>query len=90
MSFNFSLSPEDLKKIDDWLHEVVYPPIVEEQKKNPNIAFLLFKDSKGREYPYEGAIGGGLTYHFTPTGLGTVVKVSYRDQELDLTDSENW
>lgn len=90
MSFNFSLSPEDLKKIDDWLHEVVYPPIVEEQKKDPEIAFLLFKDSQGRVHPYEGACGGGLTYHFTPTSLGTVVRVSYRDQELDLTDWENW
>ena len=87
---NFSLTKEDYAKIDKWLTEVVYPPIVAEQKKDPEIAGLLFKSSNGVEYPYEGAIGGGLTYHFTPTSLGTIVKVTYRDQELDLTDWENW
>lgn len=87
---NFSLTKEDYAKIDKWLTEVVYPPIVAEQKKNPEMVGLLFKNSNGVEYPYEGAIGGGLTYHFTPTSLGTIVKVTYRDQELDLTDWENW
>lgn len=86
----FEITPEDQAKIDRWLAEVVYPPIIAEQKKNPEMVGLLFKSSNGVEYPYEGAIGGGLTYHFTPTSLGTIVKVTYRDQELDLTDWENW
>lgn len=45
--------------------------------------------SKLKKQP-EGAIGGGLTYSFTPTGLGEIVKIKYFDKELDLSDYENW
>jgi hypothetical protein len=38
-----------------------------------------------------GAIGGEYTYHFTPTGVGTVVIVSRKPGEaIDLTDSDLW
>lgn len=43
--------------------------------------------------PYEdfGAIGGGFSITFTPTGLGEIVKVTvYNKYEIDLTDSDNW
>ena len=37
-----------------------------------------------------GAIGGGYTFSFTPTGLGTITVVKYLDKyEIDLTDY-NW
>jgi hypothetical protein len=39
-----------------------------------------------------GAIGGRFTYSFTPTSLGTIVKVhdELTKQELDLTDYDCW
>ena len=41
---------------------------------------------------YTGAIGGRWTYSFTPTNLGTIVKV--KDQllgdEIDITDYSDW
>jgi len=38
-----------------------------------------------------GAIGGRLTYKFTPTGLGCIQKVRCScGEEIDLTDLENW
>lgn len=41
--------------------------------------------------PSVGAIGGAVTYSFTPTTLGTVVKVKMEGQgEIDLSDYENW
>lgn len=41
--------------------------------------------------PSTAAIGGEFTYCFTPTGLGTIVKVKhYQGEELDLTDYESW
>lgn len=48
----------------------------------------LFAD----KWPYYGAIGGGLTYHFTPTTVGLVLKVTEAStgKELDLTDCESW
>ena len=39
----------------------------------------------------EGAIGGVLTYSFTPTGLGTVTIVKCAcNKELDLTEYDLW
>ena len=36
---------------------------------------------------YKGAIGGGLTYCFTPTSIGTVIKVKCAcGEEIDLTN----
>jgi hypothetical protein len=42
--------------------------------------------------PYYGAIGGELTYMFTPTSLGVVVKVKheYTGDVLDLTEYSDW
>lgn len=40
---------------------------------------------------YVGAIGGAYTFCFTPTGLGTIEKVTCADgTELDLTDFDTW
>ena len=38
-----------------------------------------------------GAVGGCITFCFTPTGIGTMVKVKSDDGgEINLTDFENW
>jgi hypothetical protein len=40
---------------------------------------------------YYGAIGGSVTYEFTPTSLGIVEKVKhFNGKVLDLTDYESW
>lgn len=46
----------------------------------------------GKEHPYYGCSGGGYTYHFTPTTLGLVVKVTNNltKEEIDVTDYHNW
>ena len=43
-------------------------------------------------FPVGGAIGGRWTYQFTPTSLGTVVKVidGISKEVLDLSDYEDW
>lgn len=87
--WSFQVDSDDEVKISRWLLEEVYPAV---------------RTSRGlasNEEIYEGAIGGGLTYEFTPTGLGTAFKVVYqagfdRDSgkplrfELDLTHYEDW
>ena len=41
--------------------------------------------------PYSGALGGKLTYTFTPTNIDTIIKVKCAcGKELDLTDYTNW
>lgn len=87
----FEITEEEQAKIDKWLEEVVYPPIIEAQLKDPRHAAMLFADDNGKiKYPYFGAIGGDLTYKFTPTSLGTVLVVESCGQELNLTDYGSW
>jgi hypothetical protein len=87
---NFQVTPEEQEKIVKWLRETVYPSILEEQKKDPRIAAMHFEDEAGYTYPYFGAIGGDLTYSFTPTSIGTVLVVESCGHELNLTDYESW
>lgn len=36
-----------------------------------------------------GAVGGGYSFHFTPTGIGTIIKATREDgYEIDLTEWE--
>ena len=53
--------------------------------------FSKAQDEK-RGSSYYGAVGGGLTYSFTPTGLGCIVVIKHESTgaELDLTDIDNW
>lgn len=48
---------------------------------------------KGKDLSvYTGAIGGRLTYSFTPTSLGIIEKVfdSVTNDELDVTEYDLW
>jgi hypothetical protein len=49
-------------------------------------------EAKEGHKPYYGATGGQLTYMFTPTNLGIVVKVEhcYTKETIDLSEYENW
>jgi hypothetical protein len=42
--------------------------------------------------PYYGCSGGVLTYMFTPTTIGLVVKVEhgYTKETIDLSDYDSW
>ena len=65
--------------------EVVY-----EQQKNNADPFIQSMISTGQ--PYYGAIGGGLTYSFTPNSIGVSVTVSHNvtGVEEDITDYNLW
>lgn len=41
-------------------------------------------------YPYSGAIGGGISYIFTPTSIGVGVSVEVFGQKMDVTDLDSW
>lgn len=48
-------------------------------------------DHKCELKEYSGAIGGRLTFSFTPTGLGVVTKVKCGcGEEIDLTEYNDW
>lgn len=93
----FTLTKEQDEKVKSWLHETVYPHVIAEQKayyeSNPqDRPSPVAQDCWDAGYPYTGASGGGLTYEFTPTSLGTVEEVSYSGypEKLNVTDYDNW
>lgn len=49
------------------------------------------EEAHGGKFPYAGAIGGSLTYEFTPTGIGTAVRVRCScGASGDCTDVDAW
>lgn len=88
---HFIISFEDMKKIQCWAIEQDLVALEEQKKsKDPMLhQILAFSDYK---YPYYGAIGGSLTYNFTPNSIGMVITVThgYTKAVLDLTDFDNW
>jgi hypothetical protein len=69
--------------IDAWLKSLI-----------PEIMTLQGKDANpfGEDEPYYGAIGGGVTYMFTGTGLGNIliVKEATTGKELNVTQALDW
>ena len=80
---SFSLNIAERKCISDWANSLV-PEILAKQGKIPN------EISQGE--PYYGAVGGGLTYSFVPTSLGTIIMVKEltTGKELNVTDALGW
>lgn len=76
----FEVTEEEHQKISTW---------------QANLHKKLIKEGKVTVvdgYPYSGAIGGTLTYSFTPTSIGVVFKVkdNLSGEVLDLTDYDSW
>lgn len=79
--YKFELTPEELVEVSEWSAEQD-AIIVERQRARGDQS----------DTPYYGASGGSLTYMFTPTSLGLVIKVEHglTKNVLDLTDYESW
>ena len=86
----FSLTSEQEHKLKIWLEEQE-KFLLQKQKNIMSESEWRDLTSNG-EYPYYGAIGGGIRYMFNPTSLGVVVKVEYTPtgEQIDLTDYDQW
>lgn len=78
-SFEFNKAEQGV--IAAWLKELE-PEIMAIQGPNP----------LGEDGPYYGAVAGGVTYSFTPTGLGDilVVREATTGKELNVTQELGW
>lgn len=81
-ALRFSINVAEAAVISKWLNELK-PRILEKQGKPP-------LDTNGE--PYYGAIGGGVTYSFTPTGLGDILVVTeaITGEKLNVTEALDW
>lgn len=91
--YTFTLTDEQTIRLCQWTAEQ-NRVAVELQKANPpeGAPRELLESCWEEGFPYGGAIGGSLTFMFTPTGLGVVTRVrdAFTHQELDLSDYEDW
>ena len=74
----FELSQDEMNKINNWVKEIHQDIIKTSDKDSLKI--------------FTSAIGGYITYSFTPTNIGLVTKIKEElsGKELDLTDYESW
>ena len=90
----FSLSPEQWARVAAWKKEVSVRAIAILEKRYEGVdederpIFLTSPMADGTEQAYYGAVGGGFTYTFMPTSLGTIctVKEAYTGEELVLDE----
>lgn len=76
-NMQFHMTDDDTRKMADWLID-----------HNPKCRF--YDDGTQVSNPM-GAIGGRLTYKFTPTGVGLAIVVECAcGESVDLTDYESW
>jgi hypothetical protein len=93
MTVMFGLDYDQSVKLDAWLDQHT-TALAAAQLRDPELApHVTVRDGKAQ--PYLGAIGGGLTYAFTPTGLGVVVRATFcqgtpLEATIDLTDYGSW
>jgi hypothetical protein len=95
----FEVTSEQSSKIRAWTEEqdalvveaqktkilaLIQDPATDEKKK-------VELEAKLDLLPYYGAIGGSVTYCFTPTSLGIVLKVRHTNgAELNVSDYDEW
>jgi len=75
----FNLNTQQYAKLNKWKQ-------VQTEKA------MKLQEVSGSSELNAGAIGGVYTYSFTPTSLGTVVKITngLTNDVLDLSDYEDW
>lgn len=80
----FKLNLNQLEKFNKWAEE--QDALVMGQQKGTEFEEL------GCGGPYYGCSGGQYTYMYTPTSLGGIYKIRHNltENEIDLTDYENW
>jgi len=90
----FGLTKDQEIKLKEWTKEqeaLALKSQLEKAKKN-EIPYSSVVKSLENGIPYYGAIGGALTYSFTPTSLGVVVSVehAFTKNSIDLTNYGEW
>ena len=87
----FELNEQQKARVTAWLKDEVYPDVIAKQKESGTLnGNPIAEDCWKNGFPYGGAIGGGVTYMFTPTSIGVVEKVESYGKELDLTEYDLW
>lgn len=89
----FDFDEKELEAANDFIAECLAKDF-QLQKDDPDFdsPFKDFEEMDG--VPYHGAIGGAITYCFTPTSIGTIIVIKYKSPHLtaekNITNYSNW
>lgn len=88
--WSFALDDEQAAKLAAWRAEQDKAVLEKQRADGADDPFIAAIHEHGQ--PYYGACGGELTFSFTPTSIGTVVKAKHSASgaEIDLTDYDAW
>jgi hypothetical protein len=88
----FNISEEQQAKLDIWVIQQNQISILKQKANPPNVPRSILESCWEGGFPYGGAVGGNLTYSFTPTSLGVVATVTdvLTGNTIDLTDYLDW
>lgn len=88
----FLLTENQTIRLDEWKANQNKKAVQEQKQNPPDVPQDLLDEFWEMGYPYGGAVGGNLTYSFTPTSIGVVVTVkdAFTNETIDLTDYEDW
>jgi len=84
----FEVTKEQEAKVREWLQTDVYPKLRKSRKHRK----IVWHDYDDAMYPYAGAIGGDISYIFSPTSLGYCVEAEehFSKRRLNITDFSDW
>lgn len=90
--YSFSLSEKQAAQLSVWTAKQNAQAVAAQKQNPPDVPRAILESSWEDGYPYGGAIGGSLTFSFTPTSLGVAVKVTdaHTGEAIDLSDYEDW
>lgn len=92
MKPGFTLTEQQNTTLFEWLEKENNKVIADQKTSPPDVPRDVLEACWEEGNPYGGAIGGALTYSFTPTSIGmvVVVKNGHTGNEIDLTDYRSW
>lgn len=89
MSYVYEVTAADLERIRVWSKEQDAKNITK-NLTDPNVDPFARSEAESG-HAYYGAIGGSLTYEFTPTSIGLITRVRHANGEVfDYTDYDRW
>lgn len=90
----FYLSPEQRKTLDSFIYTQNMKSISYQKgtidKNHPD--FLSYKTCWDMNVPYAGPVDALLTFEFTPTSVGVIIKARHNitNNTIDLTEWSKW
>lgn len=85
----FELTETQVKQLNEWVVGVEQRAAAIQLENAKQKGWMFHYPVK---LPYYGAIGGGITFTFTPNGIGMYCRVTeaITGESIDLSDYDNW